>query len=246
MKKKVITTIGLFVLLMIIVMLGIKVFSLVMGILSILSLLELYNYKYKDNNIIKIIGIIMLLFLVLNGVFYDISIPLIYIIVFLVLLIPYIFIKDKYSINDIMYIYGIILFLGISYNVLIGIYRLSIIRCVYVILIGIMVDLYSYIGTKLIGKHYIKDTNRTIEGSIFGIIMASFIGTVLHYNLIGENILIVIIISMLLSTIGIVGDILFYNIKKKIRKNDYKYKLIDQFDSIILIALLYVIIISII
>ena len=108
-----------------------------------------------------------------------------------------------------------------------------------------MFDIYSYIGNTLIGKKKLNKTNRTIEGSIIGIIMASLIGSVYHYNLIGDDILLIIGISFVLSIASVLGDILFYNIKKYLNKENKQIKIIDQFDSVLLVAILYIIIINI-
>ena len=247
MKKSIVTTCLILLFLIIAIMLGVRIFSIIMGLFAVLSFLEMFNYKYKDkSNTIKIISILTILAIIFNDVFYKTNIIYIYIISLILLIIATTINYKKISINDIMYISGIIVFISLSYSIIISIYKLSMIRCVYIFVIAFMCDIYSYIGNKLIGKRKIKDTNRTIEGSIFGIIMASFIGAVIHYNLIGENLLVVIIISLLLSSISVVGDLFLYNIKSKLPQDKLKTKLIATFDSVILVALLYAVIISII
>ena len=249
MKNKLFTTSIVLILLIIALALGLKFFTFIMGILAGLSYLEFYNYKYKNNNnnFIKISSVLILLFIIFNNTFYSINDILIYIIsLIIMILVMFIFRKEKYEINDIIYNIGIIFILGLSYSVLISIYKLSIIRCAYVLIIAFITDIYSTIGTNLIGKHKINKTDRTIEGSIFGILMATLVGTVIHYNLIGENLFIVIIMSLLLSSFGLIGDLLFYNIKRKLNKNLLRVKVIEQFDSVLLVSLLYIIIINII
>ena len=249
MKNKLFTTILILILLILTLNLGLKFFTIIIGLIAALSYLEFNNYKYKNNNniIIKIISVLTILFIVFNKNFYNFNDIFVYSIsLIIMILIMIIFRKQKYETNDIIYNIGIIFLLGLSYSVIISIYKISIIRCAYVLIIAFITDIYSTIGTNLIGKHRINKTIQTIEGSIFGILMATLIGTVIHYNLIGDNLFVVIIISLLLSTFGIIGDWLFYNIKNKLDKNEFKVKITEQFDSVILVALLYIIIINII
>lgn len=248
MKKKVFDTIMILLMILIAIIYGYKFFSLAIGAFASLSFLEFFKYKYNNkNNIIKIISIIGLLFILFNNIFYNLPVIFPIIITFLLLVILVVIYDDnkKYNINDALYLYGIILFLSLSYNVLVLICEIDVLRCIYVFLIAFMFDIYSYVGTCLIGKKKINNTNRTMEGIIIGIIMASLIGSVYHYNFIGDEILSIIIISFILSIASVFGDILFYNVKKHLNKDKLEVKVIDQFDSVIFVALLYIIIINI-
>lgn len=250
MRKKVFSTIIILLLLIIAVIYGYKYFAIAMGICASLSFLEFFKYKYNSSNIgfIKLISILSLLFILFNNVFYTLPIILPFIISLLAIIIPIVICDNnkKYNINDAMYMLGIIVFLSIPYAILIELCKIDVLRCIYIFLIAFMCDIYSYVGTSLIGRHKISNTNRTYEGSIIGIIMSSFIASVYHYNLIDGNTFTIIAISFVLSIASIFGDILFYNIKRRLKKDELKVKVIDQFDSVILVALLYMIIINII
>ena len=248
MKKKIIDTLLILIILLIAIIYGYKFFALAMGIFAILSFLEFFNYKYENKiNSILIIGILCLLFILFNNIFYNLPIIFTIVISLLLLVIPIVIYDNqkKYNLNDAIYLFGIVVFLSLAYNVLILICKIDVLRCIYIFLIAFMFDIYSYIGNTLIGKKKLNKTNRTIEGSIIGIIMASLIGSVYHYNLIGDDILLIIGISFVLSIASVLGDILFYNIKKYLNKENKQIKIIDQFDSVLLVAILYIIIINI-
>lgn len=249
MKEKIIATLIILIFLIIAATQGTYLFAIAMGGCACLSFLEFFNYKYKFKEIrfIKLIGILAILFIMFNNLFYTLPIIFVYTVSLIATIIPIIIYNDKkYNINDVMYIFGVIAYLGLSYSAIISICKLSIVRCIYIFLTTFMCDIYSYIGTRLIGKHKVKNTNRTIEGNIFGIIMASFIAAVFYYNLLGDTILTAISLSFCISLVSILGDLLFYNIKNKLKKDDFRAKVIDQFDSVTLVSLVYLIIISII
>ncbi len=248
MKKRVFDTFVILIILLIAIIYGYKFFAMAMGICAVLSFLEFFKYKYNnDLDIIKVIGILCLLFILFNSVFYNLPIILPVVISLLLLVIPIVIYDNskKYNINDALYLFGIIVFLSLAYNVLVLICKIDVFRCIYVFLIAFMFDIYSYVGTSLIGRHKINKTNRTIEGSIVGIVMASLIGSVYHYNFIGDEILVIIVISFILSIASVLGDILFYNIKNYFNKEKRQVKVIDQFDSVLLAAILYIIVINI-
>lgn len=250
MKKKVFSTLIILLILVIALIFDYKFFAIAMGICASLSFLEFFKYKFKNTNLdfIKLISILSLLFILFNNVFYTLPNIIPFIISLLLIIIPIVVYDDnkRYNITDAIYILGVVIFLAIPYCILIQLCKIDVVRCIYIFLIAFMCDIYSYIGTRLIGKNKINNTNRTIEGSLIGIVMSSFITSVYHYNLVGGNIAITIIISFVLSIASIVGDILFYNVKRKLNQDDLKVKVIDQFDSVILTALLYMIIINII
>ena len=248
MKEKIITTIVLLLLLIVTANFGLSFFALIIGICAILLYLEFFNYRYKSKNInfLRIIGSLAILLIVFNGVFYQFLDFITYIIAFILAIMPMLIYRRRYSVGDAITIFGIIMLIGISNSIIIDIYKLSIIRCLYIFLVAFVCDIYSYIGTRLIGRHNIDNTNRTIEGYSFGIIMSTLITSVIHYNLIGENIVLVFIISFILSIASVIGDLIFYRVKKKLDEKKLSVKIIEQYDSVILVALLYMIIINII
>ena len=73
------------------------------------------------------------------------------------------------------------------------------------------------------------------------------IGTVYYYNFIGSDLLFVIFMSLILSIVGEIGDLVFSYIKRDFNKKDYSNiipghgGMLDRFDSVIFIALVFMI-----
>ena len=73
------------------------------------------------------------------------------------------------------------------------------------------------------------------------------IGTVYYYNFIGSDLLFVIFMSLVLSIVGEIGDLVFSYIKRDFNKKDYSNiipghgGMLDRFDSVIFIALVFMI-----
>ena len=246
MKNKIISMLLVLIAFILSIVIDFNMFAIIIGVSSCLSFLEFYNYKYKDNKFkfIKVICILSMLFIVFNNIYYRVPYVMAFLIPLIIIIIPILLYdkKNNYNISDIMYLYGVIVFLSLSYNIIINIYKIGIMNVVYIFLIAFLVDIYSYIGTKLIGKHPIKRFNKTIEGICFSILMSTFIGAVFYYNLIGDDLFFSIIISLILCVFSIVGDDLFYIIKSNLKKDKFSAKVIDQFDSILLISIMYMII----
>ena len=154
--------------------------------------------------------------------------------------------KDKYNINDCFYLFGVVLILGIAFNSLILFRSKDIWLCVYVFLISFMTDTYAYIGGMLIGKNKLTSISpkKTIEGSIIGTVMATFLGTCFYNILINDIGLIEIaLVSLVLSVISQFGDLFFSSIKRYYDKKDYSNLIpghggiLDRLDSVIFVTI---------
>ena len=233
MKKRVLgAIIVLFVLILSLIM-GSYAFNLLMCLCAFLSFIELFNIRYdnkKDIILMKIFGIISLLLILFNGIF------------------SYINDNKKYNINDAIYILGICYFLSISYGTLIRVSSLDTLKVVYIFIIAFITDTYAYIGGRLIGRHKLCEIspNKTIEGSIIGVVMGTIVGTVYYLNVVGSELIFVLLMSLALSIMGEIGDLMFSSIKRYFNKKDYSNIIpghggvLDRFDSVIFIALLFI------
>ena len=163
---------------------------------------------------------------------------------------PILFYNDnkKYNINDAIYILGICYFLSISYGTLIRVSSLDTLKVVYIFIIAFITDTYAYIGGRLIGRHKLCEIspNKTIEGSIIGVVMGTIVGTVYYLNVVGSELIFVLLMSLALSIMGEIGDLMFSSIKRYFNKKDYSNIIpghggvLDRFDSVIFIALLFI------
>ena len=113
MKKRLI---GAFIVLSVLItslILGDNVFAIVISIIALLGLKELIDIKYKNRNIIfiKILTYILLGLFMFNNLVLKFDNKIVICASLILLILPIIFYddKDKYNINDSLYLFGIIL-----------------------------------------------------------------------------------------------------------------------------------------
>ena len=250
MKKRLI---GAFIVLSVLItslILGDNVFAVVISIIALLGLKELIDIKYKNRNIIfiKILTYILLGLFMFNNLVLKFDNKIVICASLILLILPIIFYddKDKYNINDSLYLFGIIFFLGYAFLNIIDIRNISIVKCIYIFVIAFITDTYAYISGMLIGKHRFTDISpkKTIEGCLIGGIMGSFIGSMFYYSLVSDlSIIKTIIMSIVLVFLSETGDLIFSSIKRYFGKKDYSNiipghgGILDRFDSVVFVSL---------
>ena len=146
-----------------------------------------------------------------------------------------------------------VLFLGISFNLIISVYNYDVKIFLMLILITILTDTFALFGGKLIGKHKFTkiSPNKTIEGCVIGSLISTFVCTIYYINLINNiNLFRIIIIILFLSIIGQCGDLFFSAIKREYDKKDFSNLIpahggiLDRLDSTIFVFLAYVVIMT--
>ncbi len=227
-------------------------FAVVILIGSILGYRELINIKYgkKENNfeIVRFIGYVSLILIVFNNYLYKIDYQMLFVIPILGLTIPIVLYNNskRYNINDALFILGVVMFMGISFNNIIYLNNLDMYKCIFIFIIAFATDTYAYIGGMLIGKHKFTSISpkKTIEGSVIGVIMGTFIGSVYYYTFIGGiSTSIIILMCLLLTILSEVGDLVFSSIKRYFNVKDYSNiipghgGILDRFDSVIFVSL---------
>ena len=258
MKKRLI---GAFIVLAVLItslILGNNVFAIVISIIALLGLKELIDIKYKNRNIIfiKVLTYILLGLFMFNNLVLKFDNKIVICVSLILLILPIIFYddKDKYNINDSLYLFGIIFFLGYAFLNIIEIRNISIVKCIYIFVIAFITDTYAYISGMLIGKHRFTDISpkKTIEGCLIGGIMGSFIGSMFYYSLVSDLSLIkTIIMSIVLVFLSETGDLIFSSIKRYFGKKDYSNiipghgGILDRFDSVVFVSLGFLIMLGI-
>lgn len=231
------------------------IYDLAVGALAIICYHELLNVKKDINipNIMKIIGLIAVLLLTFininnNSLIFGLNYETLAL-VFLILLGPTIFLtKYRYTINDAFYLSAIAIFLGTVFNLFIMLYNDSALHFIYCLIVACATDIFALCGGVLIGRHKLTkiSPNKTIEGSIVGTLVSTIIGVTYFMTFINdEHLLRIIIVTIILSVIGQIGDIFFSLIKRENDVKDYSELipghggLLDRLDSIIFIVIAF-------
>ncbi len=253
MKKRLISAIIMLAVFVPLIILGGIFFEIGITIVSILALRELLNIYEKDNKIPLIIKILSYLSIGLLVMCADSLLPCISLIL-LFLFIPIIFIdKKEYNYNNASVLFGIVLFLGIMFYSLCNIRFASLEEFLYLILITILTDTFAYFGGRLLGKHKLIpkiSPNKTIEGSIIGSMVGTLIPCFIYLFFVNPaiNIAILILMTLAISILGQIGDLLFSSIKRYLKIKDFSNLIpghggiLDRFDSVLIASLVYTII----
>lgn len=263
MKKRVISAAIMLAIVIPLIAIGGWIYSLGIGLVCAYAYKELTEVRKETKDdypaLMKIIGLISTITIVYstfdsNGLVFGLDYNILGAVI-LFLMIPTVFYNnEKYSIEDAFYLLGNVLFLGIAFNLFIGVRTSNISYFILLILITTLTDTFAYIGGRLIGKHKFTSIspNKTIEGCIVGSIISTFICTVYYVNVIGlnTNLFASIFVILMLSIIGQIGDLFFSAIKRKYKKKDFSNLIpghggiLDRLDSLIFVIIAFVVIIG--
>lgn len=231
---------------------------------AFMSLVSIFAYKEiaflkKYPSIVIVLGLFsMLCVVILNSAIanYSIGIKYISILVPLILLtLPSLLPKyqKEYLLSDAFSLIGFILFIGLGISTFNTIVLTNKILLLYLISIVCLNDIFAYLIGKLIGKHKFSkiSPNKTLEGTIAGNIFGVTGGTIFYLIFINSkiNIIYLIVITLILSISGQIGDLLFSKIKRENNIKDFS-KLIpghggvlDRLDSLLFTSLIYLVIV---
>ena len=266
MKSRVLSAIIMTIIFVPLMILGGIPFTIFMALCACLSMHELL--KIKDNKkklpmIIKLFTYLIIIFLLLNNMKnidfnYKFDYRFISVIIFLFVS-PLVFIgdNDTYNISDSLYLIGITLFLGYSFNLMSIVRNYDLLYFIYLLAISIGTDTFAYISGKLVGRKKLCKTispNKTVEGMIFGTAMGVFLGGSFYHIFINHSysLVLLLFITLFLSLVGQVGDLVFSMIKRYYNKKDFSNLIpghggiLDRFDSLIFIVLAFILLIGMI
>ena len=259
MKERIISAIVAFLIFIPIFIVGGKVFNIAFYVLTLIALREFMNARETEKkfpDFIRLISYILISFLYfVNTYEAGMNFSIDYRIVSglsLSLLLPVILYHNEriYNVRDAFYLLGGVFFLGFAMS-LFYMYRVnSLSLIIFLFLITITTDSFAYFTGRLIGKTKLLEAispNKTWEGTIGGSVMGTFICTVYYLTVIDPNAptFSIILIILLLSVVGQLGDLFFSSIKRRFKIKDFSNLMpghggvLDRLDSIIFVMLTF-------
>lgn len=264
MKKRIISAIIMLAITIPVLIVGkipFEIFALILSVISIYEWHKVYKTKKQIPLFIRIISYLLVPTIIYLNIHYnDIQYLLngnYLLIVLLMLTLPIIFIHDnkKYNIEDASYTIIGTLIISVAFIGFITVRNTGLAYLIYLALITVMTDTFALVTGMLIGKHKLCKTispKKTIEGFIGGLVMGTVIPVLMYLYIIDSNatLYILIPITILLSVIGQLGDLLFSSIKRQYDVKDYSNLIpghggiLDRLDSLILVVMTYILIIG--
>lgn len=257
MGKRVLSAFIMLLVFIPLLVIGGKPFAILMALLSVMGLYELLSLRETKKNfpfLMKIFAFILVLFFSLNNFTsidfeYSIDYRVMGFILF-VFLLPIIFINDskKYNINDALFLIGSILFIGLSFNLIIITRNYDISYIIYILLITTLTDTFALFTGMLVGKTKFAPSispKKTYEG-FFGGLLVGVVAAVSYYHVVinpSLPLVILILVTTLLAVLGQLGDLAFSAIKRYYGVKDFSNLIpghggiLDRLDSIIFVIL---------
>lgn len=266
MKKRVLSAIIMMMIFIPLLINGEELFAGLMTLIAILGMYELLKIKESERNIpliMKIFAYILLGFITLNNIdridfHYTMDYKLISLVIF-IFIIPLVLIGDnkKYNISDALYLVGITLLLGFSFNLMTIIRNYDLNYIIYLLLISTITDTFAFITGQLIGKKKLCpkiSPGKTIEGTIVGTMMGVFVASSFYHVFMNNqySLVVLILITTIFSIVGQLGDLIFSMIKRYYNKKDFSNLIpghggiLDRFDSLIFIVLAFILVMGMI
>lgn len=251
MKQRIIGILLTCIILIPIFMLGGLYFDIGLSVLAVLALRELVNLN-DNERIVKLLIYISMLFIVLSDRFLGIEKSII--ICILINYLPIIFFdKEKYNYNMASNNFAKSLFIGFAFY-LFRFYRFEDMwLLLFLVVVASSTDVFAYLIGYFFGKKKFSkiSPHKTIEGVISGTLFGVVIGSIFYVFFVDPAAsLSIVLLVLILSISGQIGDLLFSQIK---RNNDIKDfgniiighgGILDRFDSLIFVTFVYTLISS--
>ncbi|GIO26185.1 phosphatidate cytidylyltransferase [Ornithinibacillus bavariensis] len=254
MKQRILTAIVALILFIPFVIYGGWPFAVAIYLLATIGLTELLKmHKVEWNSFPGLLAIIflwLLLYPATNGI-HNINLATSTaenIVLFVLLLLAYtVLLKNKFTFDDVGFILLAVLYVGMGFfyfletrNAVNGLAQIF-----FTLILIWSTDTGAYFTGRAIGKHKLWpeiSPNKTIEGAIGGIILASIVGVIFHLIFpFPFSIVTVIIISIVVSVFGQIGDLVesafkrHYNVKDSGKILPGHGGILDRFDSAIFV-----------
>lgn len=249
MKQRVISALIAALIAVPIFLLGGFVYKIGVLVLAVLGLKELIDIKETKRPLPFLIKYFSYLSLILTfTAFFNMYKMISFI--FLLFLIPIIFYKNKeYNVEDAFFLITGIFLLGLAFNLLSLLRTININLLIYLLLVSMITDIFAYLTGMTYGKHKLCpliSPKKTWEGSIGGTIMALIICTFYYNYFIGGHLYLVILMTLVLSVVGQLGDLFFSSIKRYYDKKDFSNimpghgGILDRVDNLIFVLFAFI------
>lgn len=255
MKQKVVTAIIIILLIVPLIFIGGYIFNITAIIIGLIGLNELINIKSKSvMPVVRILLNISFVAICSYSLFSN-EVNIFYMIITIIVssfLILCVIIHDekKYSINDAFYFIAVVIFIGLCFDALLEIRSYDINYFIYLIIVVILTDTFAQFTGMAFGKHKLCveiSPKKTIEGFIGGVLISSLVSSIFYANYVNPSdpIYVVILLSVTLSIVSQIGDLIFSLIKRYYKVKDYSNLLpghggiFDRIDSIIFASLFF-------
>lgn len=258
MKKRILGAILVLIIGIPLILIGGKPFVLGCGILGASALKELLDLKKHHHSVpdfiffICIFDLLLFLFSTLEMDWIELNLPYTYFLfTMLTLFLPTLFYKKaKYTMQDAIYLFGSVVFITLVFYNLLFIRFSNVHILIYLIFISIFTDTFALLVGKLIGRHKCSPTispGKTWEGCIGGCIGGVSLALVYYFLAIGiENTPWIILLTIVLSIVGQLGDLVFSKIKRENKIKDFSHLIpghggiLDRLDSLLFITATYI------
>lgn len=256
MKRKLINTFFFLIVFIIFSLLGKITFTIFMALLASLSLRELITLKYKDKKLpieIELLSYIIVIFLTINSFKFSLDYYLfdyrIFGLIFLIYFIPLVVFNDKkkYGFMDSIYLIAIVLFIGMTFNIIAEYQSYNIYYLLYIIVITYSTRIFESISNHYIGRYRYKPAitlDKTYEGVASGIALGTFVSSLFYLSFIDNYLPVyaVVLLTGILSYLSIVGELVFTYIKGEFGKKKFSNiilknsGILDMMDSMIFVT----------
>lgn len=265
MKKRIISAIviiAVFIPFLILGDLPFAIFMTILGACGLYELLKVRESKKKFPFVLKIIAYLLVIYFCMYNTdsisfTYKFDYRVMASIIF-IFTAPLVLINDnkKYNLNDALFLIGSLLFIGLSFNLIIIVRNFSLYYIIYLLLITTMTDTFALISGMLVGDHKLCpkiSPKKTIEGLIGGVFVGTFVSTAFYFTVINSSISLVLLIfiTAFLCLIGQLGDLVFSSIKRYYDIKDFANVIpghggiLDRFDSLVFVVLAFIILFGI-
>lgn len=257
MLKKSIVAVALIFIFVPIVFLGDWFFKITFLLVGTLGLKELIDLKKHHKEIPKFMIVLSFLLFILyvlsrNDYFYSYGIfEAKNALLILFLFIPCLFYKsERYTTHEAMYLSGSILFLGTAFSSILYLREYDLWLFWYLMLVPIVTDTIAQQVGRLLGRHKCAphiSPKKTWEGAIAGTLVSVLFSSLFYYHFVQEiPIVLLLSITLILSIVGQLGDLVFSKIKRENEIKDFSQVIpahggiLDRMDSILFVVLAYV------